>query len=148
MSVVFEVYNNLRKDTEGNLVYESTYLVDGVASRVAPLGETVITKSVEELEAIYTANYRFSLAEQIEKAVQGYLDMVAKEHRYDGIISARSYAGFPNKYQAEALSLAEWASSCWEAVEDIEQEVTDGTRQTLEVIDVLKALPVFGGTYE
>ena len=52
--------------------------------------------------------------EMIEQGIDNYINSVAKSRRYDSIISARSYAGYPNAFQGEAIALGIWSSSVWE----------------------------------
>lgn len=49
----------------------------------------------------------------LEEAVQSELDRRARERNYDGIVSACSYAGAPNPFQAESIAYLSWRASCW-----------------------------------
>jgi hypothetical protein len=77
---------------------------------------------------------------EIESAIQLMLDAKAKELRYDNMMSARSYAGFENPFQAEAQSLAVWCSNCWLKADELEAL---GTVMTVE--EVLAQMPTFQG---
>lgn len=61
----------------------------------------------EEIFAAKVAEYEF--------AVRVYLDEGARAAQYDNILSARSYAGYPNKYQAESISFVVWSAEVWDA---------------------------------
>jgi hypothetical protein len=50
---------------------------------------------------------------EITSAIQAMLDTQAQSLRYDNMMSARSYAGFVNPFQAEAQSLSVWCANCW-----------------------------------
>ncbi len=63
--------------------------------------------SPEEIFAATVAEY--------EAAVQRHLDAGARAARYDNILSARSYAGYPNKYQAESITFIVWSAAVWDA---------------------------------
>ena len=76
-------------------------------------------------------------------AIQTHLDNKAKEFRYDNMMSARSYAGYENPFQAEAQNLAVWASNCWVKAGDIEDDVQLGNRDMPTVDEVLNELPLF-----
>lgn len=76
---------------------------------------------------------------EIESAIQSMLDTKAKELRYDNIMSARSYAGFTNPFQAEAKALSEWCANCWLKAGELEAL---GTPMTVE--EALAQMPVYG----
>jgi hypothetical protein len=54
----------------------------------------------------------------LKRAVQAQLDSVARQHGYDDIVSAASYAGVDAvpSYQAEGAAMAAWRSNVWAAV--------------------------------
>lgn len=79
----------------------------------------------------------------INNTIQAYLDTKAKEFRYDNMMSARSYAGYTNPFQAEAQNLAVWASNCWVKAGEIEVAVKAGDRDMPTIDEVLAELPVF-----
>lgn len=74
---------------------------------------------------------------------QEYLNTKAKELRYNDIVSARSYAGYDNAFQAEALKLSQWSSKCWEVAGQIEQDVLTGKRNMPTVEELISELPTF-----
>ncbi len=76
-------------------------------------------------------------------AIQTHLDTKAKEFRYDNMMSARSYAGYTNPFQAEAKKLAIWASNCWVKAGEIESAVQGGDRDMPSIDEVLAELPVY-----
>jgi len=76
-------------------------------------------------------------------AIQTHLDSKAKEFRYDNMMSARSYAGYDNPFQAEAQKLAVWASNCWVKAGAIEADVEAGKRDMPTIDEVLSELPVY-----
>ena len=76
-------------------------------------------------------------------AIQTHLDKKAQEFRYDNIMSARSYAGYENPFQAEAQKLAVWASNCWVKAGEIEADVESGKRDMPTIDEVLSELPVY-----
>jgi hypothetical protein len=82
---------------------------------------------------------------ELSSGVQNLLDSKARELRYDNIMSARSYAGYENPFQTEALSLAVWASECWIKVGEIEAEVTAGIRAFPTLKQFMLELPVYDG---
>jgi len=76
-------------------------------------------------------------------AIQTHLDNKAKEFRYDNMMSARSYAGYDNPFQAEAQKLAVWASNCWVKAGEIEADVQAGNREMPTIDEVLSELPIY-----
>lgn len=75
---------------------------------------------------------------EIELAIQSMLDAKAKELRYDNMMSARSYAGFTNPFQAEAKALSVWCANCWLKAGELE---ATGNIYTVE--EVLAQMPVY-----
>ena len=81
---------------------------------------------------------------EINNAIQNHLDSKAQEFRYDNMMSARSYTGYTNPFQAEAQELAVWASECWVTAGQIEADVLSGTRPMPTADEVLAELPIYG----
>lgn len=80
---------------------------------------------------------------EFNNAIQNHLDTKAQELRYDNIMSARSYAGYDNPFQQEALKLSQWASNCWVVAGQIETDVSDGTRTMPTVDEIISELPQY-----
>lgn len=118
------IVKRLQLDEDGNRY--SHYLEDGTPDLVK-IAEIQVEQSRAEMNS----------------AIQSLLDMKAQEFRYDNMVSARSYAGYENPFQAEAQSLAVWASSCWVKAGEIEAEVIAGTRAMPTVEEVLAEMPVY-----
>ena len=49
-----------------------------------------------------------------KEKVQQIMDERAKASGYDDIISATSYAGFPNKFQKEGIAFGQWRAKVWD----------------------------------
>ena len=81
--------------------------------------------------------------EEINTAIQNLLDTTAQKYRYDNIMSARSYAGYTNPFQAEAQKLAVWASNCWVKAGQIEADVQNGVIPMPTVAEVLAQMPIY-----
>ena len=96
--------------------------------------------NIEELEANESLKEK---QKAFNNAIQTHLDSKAKEFRYDNMMSARSYAGYENPFQAEAQKLAVWASSCWVKAGEIEADVQSGNRDMPTIDEVLSELPIY-----
>jgi len=83
-------------------------------------------------------------AQAITNAISQHLDKQAQVLRYDNMMSARSYAGYVNPFQAEATKLADWASDCWVKAGQIEADVQAGTIPMPTVDEAIAMLPVYG----
>ncbi|HET8686968.1 MAG TPA: hypothetical protein VFM18_09935 [Methanosarcina sp.] len=79
----------------------------------------------------------------ISNAIQSMLDTKAQSLRYDSILSARSYAGYVNPFQTEALKLADWAANCWATAGSIEAQVNAGTMLMPTVDQALTMMPIY-----
>jgi hypothetical protein len=79
----------------------------------------------------------------ISNKIQCLLDTTAQSMHYDNILSARSYAGYSNPFQAEALSLATWSAACWAKAGEIQRAVIAGTRAMPTIAEAMAEMPVF-----
>ena len=80
-----------------------------------------------------------NLLQSIESSIQGMLDDKAKEFGYDNIVAACSYAGYPNKYQEEAVKLGTWRSDVWDKAYELQSSMTE----VPTVEEVLNQLPKY-----
>ena len=118
--------------------------IDGDQSFLVQDSWTLLTD--EEFQAI--VNPPLTEAETLEKAqqditsaIQTMLDTKAQSMRYDNMMSARSYAGYPNPFQVEAQSLAVWGADCWARAGQIDIDVSNGKRPMPTVEVVLSEMP-------
>jgi hypothetical protein len=93
----------------------------------------ITNKSPEQIKEITIS--------KLTNAVQSKLDIDAQEKGYDSILSACSYAGFTNLFQAEGISFLEWRSACWSKCYQVLAEVEANTRTTPTVEELLAELP-------
>ena len=70
-------------------------------------------------------------------AVQTMLDNAAKAKNYDSILSACSYAAYPNQFQAEGQEFLVKRSAVWAKCYEILGEVEAGTRPVPTVSELL-----------
>ena len=73
-------------------------------------------------------------------AVQNMLDNAAKAKGYDSILSACTYAAYPNPFQAEAQEFVAWRGAVWAKCYEILGEVEAGTRLAPTVSELLAEL--------
>ena len=71
------------------------------------------------------------------EAVQSMLDNAAKAKGYDSILSACSYAAYPNQFQAEGQEFLVKRSTVWAKCYEILGEVEAGTRPVPTVSELL-----------
>ena len=74
-------------------------------------------------------------------AVQSHLDAKAQEKGYDGIVSACSYAGAVNPFQAESQVYVAWRGDVWAYCYTELAKVESGERPVPEVADFIAELP-------
>lgn len=74
-------------------------------------------------------------------AVQDMLDTEARRKNYDNILSACSYAGAPNPFQAEAVSFVQWRGDCWSRCYAILADVQASRRTQPTVAELVAELP-------
>ena len=80
----------------------------------------------------------------MESAIQIYVDSQAQLLGYDGIVSACSYAGYTNEFQAEAVSLGVWRSAVWTKAYQVQADVMSGTIPIPTENELILMLPIFG----
>lgn len=75
------------------------------------------------------------------QAVQDYMDAAAKAKGYDSILSACSYAGAPNPFQAEGQSFLAWRAACWAYCYQVQAAVAAGTQPMPRKEQLITGLP-------
>ena len=75
-------------------------------------------------------------------AVQAHLDAAAKALGYDDIVSACSYAGAVNPFQAEGQSFVAWRGAVWSYCYAELTKVQNGTRSAPTITGLIAELPV------
>lgn len=123
------------KDNLGNVICYGPN--DGNYEPVVPQG------CILSIEQLIPSASPEEQKESISNAIQKMLDDKAKTLRYDSILSARSYAGYVNPFQAEALKLADWAANCWATAGNIEAQVNAGTMAMPTVDQALALMPAY-----
>ena len=81
-------------------------------------------------------------AKALTTAVEETLDTKAQEFRYDDIKSARSYTGYLNAYQAEATTLAVWASECWSYMDTLEANLLNTKEVIVDTVTTIEPDPI------
>ena len=103
-------------------------LQDGAIVR-RPDAETEMDRLRQEQNDIYKA--------AAAQAVQNMLDNAAKAKGYDSILSACSYAAYPNQFQAEGQEFVAWRGAVWAKCYEILAEVEAGVRPAPTVPELL-----------
>ena len=140
------------EDNRGTTVYDintkQEYKIDYLGTvkegftKLVPSEFDVWNGSSWEIDLVAQAEAQ---AQSINNAIQNHLDTKAQEFRYDNMMSARSYTGYTNAFQAEAQALATWASECWVVAGQIEADVKAGNRDMPTVDEVLTELLTYEG---
>lgn len=73
--------------------------------------------------------------------VQRHLDRKAQDKGYDNIVSACSYAGAPNPFQAESQAFLDWRSAVWQHCYQVLADVAAGVRAEPTEAQLLAELP-------
>ena len=97
----------------------------------------VVALTPEELTAVAEA-----LIAAVGAAVQAHLDATARQRRYDGILSACTYAtSAVPKFAAEGQAAVAWRDAVWARCDELLAEVQSGTRDPLTPAEVVAELP-------
>lgn len=81
------------------------------------------------------------LQQGFTRVVQAHLDDTATLKGYDGILSATSYAGYTNQFQAEGIAYGVWRSAVWAKCYEIMAEVQAGKRSVPSESELIAELP-------
>ena len=95
----------------------------------------------EYVEPIVPEPTQEEIKESFISVIQNLLDSKAKERNYDNIVSACSYAGYPNIFRAEGEAYGTWRALCWQTGYQILADVEIGTRAMPTVEEVLVEMP-------
>lgn len=79
--------------------------------------------------------------QSFKDAIQMTLDDAARAKGYDDIVSACSYAGYENVFQAEAIAFGVWRANVWAYGYQELAKVTAGTRPVPTVPEIIAELP-------
>jgi hypothetical protein len=115
----------------GEIIDAGDYVTEGVR----PLTEQELA---DRTVAALTADM-LAMSDQI----QMLLDNKARERDYDDAKSVRSYAGYVNGFQTEALGFAQWCADCWITAGQIRDDILAGSRTVPTPEEVLAELPTF-----
>lgn len=81
----------------------------------------------------------------LQGAVQAHLDAAAQARGYDNILSACSYAGAANPFQAESVAFITWRGAVWTACYAMLADYQAGTIPMPTEAELIAALPAFTG---
>lgn len=103
---------------------------DAVAGKFGVIAEYVAPAKTPE-----------QIIEGFKAAIQSTLDEAARAKGYDDIVSACSYAGYENVFQAEAIAFGVWRANVWAYGYQELAKVAEGTRPVPTVPEILAELP-------
>lgn len=75
-------------------------------------------------------------------AIQNLLDSKAREKKYDNILSACSYAGYPNVFRSEGEAFGTWMAMCWQKGYQILADAESGVIGMPTIEEVLAEMPI------
>lgn len=132
----------IKLNLDGFVIYKTPYdepgttqVSDNVVCGMIQSGLTFINQTPPPPT---TAQIKASL----EQAVQAHLDAGARLAGYDNIISACSYAGAPNAFQAEGISFINWRAAVWVYCNAVVASVLAGTSAVPTASGLIAGLPV------
>ncbi len=114
----------------------------------AKTGETItetyeIPDPTPEEIAAEAARQKAELVKKLTDAVQQHMEGVAREHGYDNLLSACSYAAVANAFQAESQAFIEWRSECWTTCHAVMADAEAGNIAVPTESELVAMLPVF-----
>lgn len=80
--------------------------------------------------------------DRLTSAVQRHLDATAQARGYDSILSACSYAGAPNPFQAEGAAFLAWRGVVWATCYQVLADAQAGARPIPADDELIAELPV------
>ena len=92
-------------------------------------------------EYVAPAKTPAQIIEGFKAAIQSTLDEAARANGYDDIVSACSYAGYENVFQAEAVAFGQWRANVWAYGYAELDKVIAGTRPVPTIPEILAELP-------
>lgn len=96
---------------------------------------------VEYIEAVTPEQMKASIV----TAVQAHLDSQAQSKGYDSILSATSYAGYPNDFQLEGIAFGTLRANVWKYCFTQLAEIESGERPIIPTVEEFIAeLPLIG----
>lgn len=78
---------------------------------------------------------------RLQSAVQNHLDGMAIAHGYDSIVSACSYAGAPNPFQADGQAFLAWRGAVWQHCYQVLADVQAGNQSAPTEAELIASLP-------
>ncbi len=76
-----------------------------------------------------------------EAGIQAHLDISAQEQGYDNVLTACSYVGAPNPFEAESKTFVAWRGNVWAYCYQELQKVISGERPMPTLADIISELP-------
>lgn len=111
---------------------------EGFDLKLKPLGYIFI----EEVTDVDIANTEESITNNLTAAIQKYMDNVAKEKSYDGILSACTYATSTNPtFAAEGQACVAWRDAVWAYCYQVMADVQAGARAIPTKEELIAELP-------
>lgn len=154
---LYSVTHNREAGT-ATVVWMHRIFRDGVELESAREAETATFDNQADLDAALGADAAYAanlferaagdkvltpeeVAAQYVTSVQRHMDSKARERRYDNIVSACSYAGAPNAFQAESQAFLQWRAACWAHLYQMQEQVQAGQRSLPSMDELIAEMP-------
>lgn len=115
--------------------YEMALYVDGTPEQIS--AALVVATGFDLAAGVFADKVA-----QYETAVQAHLDSAALDVGYDNILSACSYAGYANPFQAEGQSFLVWRGAVWQYCYAQVAAIQAQQRTQPTVAELIAELPV------
>lgn len=127
------------EDNRGMDIHDTVTKEDSICDYLGALKEGyALGKYVKTAEEVYADKVA-----HVEFMIQTHLDSKAREKGYENILSACSYAGHTNPFQAEGQAFVSWRGNVWAYCYQELEKVQAGTRAEPTVDEFILELPVF-----
>ena len=132
-SPTYWLINDTILETKAELIPEQTEYLNAYV-----LEHSIGISTDAELVAAQQAGI---LQTSVVNAIDDLLDAEAKKNGYSSIISATSYAGYPNDFQAEGLAYGTWRSAVWAYCYQELDKIQQGLRTIPTLEEFIGELP-------
>jgi polysaccharide pyruvyl transferase WcaK-like protein len=133
MSKIIAAIKKINPDAAISVIGEDVY-GSVIWGDTPVISEALVNEKLAEVEADIVVS-------RLSGLVQSHLDAAAIASGYDNIVSACSYAGAANPFQAEGAAFVAWRGAVWGSCYAIMADVVAGNRPVPTASELLAELP-------